>query len=132
MTYITAVTNQKGGVAKTTTCINLGASLVVTRRRVLVVDMDPQGNATVGSGYEKRATDPTVYDVFVGKVRIQKAIIKQTKALYDLLPANRDLTAAEVGLLSKKDKHNVLKKALDRVRDDYDYIFIDCPPSLNI
>lgn len=132
MAYITAVTNQKGGVAKTTTCINLGASLVVTKRRVLVVDMDPQGNATVGSGYEKRSTVPTVHDVLMGRKKISQAIIKKTRALYDLLPANRDLTAAEVNLLGKKGNHKVLRKALNRVSAGYDYIFIDCPPSLNI
>ena len=130
--YVIAIANQKGGVAKTTTCINLSAGLVAAKRRVLVVDIDPQGNTTMGSGLEPPDISPTIYEVLMGKKTAEETIIKQTQALYDLLPANRDLTAAEVKLQKIKDKQYCLKNALAPLMKQYDYIFIDCPPALNV
>ncbi len=132
LAHIVALTNQKGGVAKTTTCVNLAASLSAARRKVLVVDLDAQANATMSSGIEPNDVSPNTYDVLVGKKDAQQAIIRQTKALYDLLPSSCDVTAAEVFLQSKKDKHFYLKRALQPISHLYDYIFIDCPPALNI
>ncbi len=129
---IIAVINQKGGVGKTTTSINLAASLSATRRRVLLVDLDPQGNATTGSGVDKVAQDKTIYDVLLGLCDIEDAIISADEAGYMLLPANADLTAAEVKLMNMLQREQQLKWALDKVAGDYDYIFIDCPPSLNM
>lgn len=130
--YVVAIANQKGGVAKTTSCINLGASLVVTKRRVLVVDMDPQGNTTMGSGFEPPDLSSTIYEVLINKKNASQTILKNTKALYDLLPANRDLTAAEIQLQKNNDKHYCLKKVLAPLLKEYDYILIDCPPALNV
>ena len=130
--HIIAITNQKGGVAKTTTCINLGASLTAAKRRILVVDLDPQANATMSTGIEPSKEKLSIADVLTGKATAKDAIIKETQGLYDLLPSSRDLTAAEVFLQGKRDKHNYLATALRPVRSSYDYILIDCPPALNI
>lgn len=126
------MTNQKGGVGKTTTCVNLAASLVATRRRVLLVDMDPQGNATMGSGVDKNNLEYSVYDCLTSYLPAERVIIKVEAGGYDILPANGDLTAAEVEMLSLPNKERRLLQVLQAVRDNYDYVLIDCPPSLNM
>ena len=132
MSKIFTVANQKGGVGKTTTSINLAASLASYGKRILLVDMDPQGNATMGSGINKSNLKITILDVLTGEVNTEQAIQRSESGKYDLLPANGDLTAAEVGLLKVKSKESRLRYALGRVRDSYDYIIIDCPPSLSM
>ncbi len=132
MAKILAVTNQKGGVGKTTSCVNLAASLAATKRKVLMVDLDPQGNATMGAGVDKSALALSVYEVLTGRVAIHEAITSETNGGFDLLPANGDLTAAEVELIPVKRKEFRLKQALDQIQDRYDYILIDSPPSLNM
>lgn len=132
MTRILAIANQKGGVGKTTTAINLAASLVVTKRRVLLVDLDPQGNATMGSGVDKSCLENTVYDVLVDGVPISEVTQPSPEAGFDVLPANGDLTAAEVCLLNVERREQRLKNALAAVPRPYDFVIIDCPPSLNM
>lgn len=132
MGRIIAVTNQKGGVGKTTTCINLGASLVATKRRVLIVDMDPQANATVGSGIDKNELEVSSYHVLVGESPAEQAIVSSEGGNYDVLPTTGDLTAAEVELIERSNRERRLREALRPVRDQYDFILIDCPPSLNM
>ena len=132
MSRIYTIANQKGGVGKTTTSINLASSLATYEKRVLLVDMDPQGNATMGSGIDKNNLESSVYDVIVGKVTPDQAIKRNTEAAIDILPANRDLTAAEVELLNLPGKENRLRHALMRVSPSYDYIIVDCPPSLSM
>lgn len=132
MGRIIAVANQKGGVGKTTTTVNLSASLVATKRKVLVIDLDPQGNATMGSGVNKHELEKSVYDVLVHGATAAEVTIKTDPAGYDILPANGDLTAAEVELIEVDGRERRLKTALDAVKDQYDYIVIDCPPSLNM
>ena len=127
-----AITNQKGGVGKTTTSINLSASLAATRRRVLLVDIDPQGNATMGSGVDKHDLDKSMFDLLVEDARPDDIMINAEQAGYHLLPANGDLTGAEIYLLEREAPHARLKEALGAVKDRFDYIFIDCPPALNM
>jgi chromosome partitioning protein len=132
MARIIAIANQKGGVGKTTTSVNFAASMSETGRRVLLVDLDAQGNATMGSGIDKHELDQTGYDVLLGHVSLRNAIVRATDAGYDLLPGNADLTAAEVELMQKDDRERRLRAALSYVQNDYDYVLIDCPPSLNM
>lgn len=132
MGKVLAIANQKGGVGKTTTCINLAASLVATRRHVLVIDLDPQGNATTGSGIDKHELDTSVLDVLTGQANLVEAICFSEEGGYQLLPSNRDLTAAEVVLLELENREKRLLNALQPVRGNYDYILIDCPPTLNM
>ncbi len=131
MSRVIALANQKGGVGKTTTCVNLGASLAL-KKKVLVIDMDPQGNATTASGVEKTEVKNSVYDILVNKTDVNEVLIKNTDALYDLLPANSDLTAASIQLMECFSRESILKKAISKIRDNYDFILIDCPPTLNL
>ncbi|MCK9530877.1 MAG: ParA family protein [Gammaproteobacteria bacterium] len=132
MGKVIAVTNQKGGVGKTTTCINLGASLAATKCRVLVVDMDPQANATAGSGVDRHALERSSYDLLLGEASAREVIVRAEKAGYDMVPTTGDLTAAEVQMLQLPNRERRLREALQPVRDEYDFILIDCPPSLNM
>lgn len=132
MSKIIAVTNQKGGVGKTTTCVNLAAALVSLRKRVLLIDLDPQGNATVGSGVSKEDYRYSGYDVLMEQISSQEAVIDVEVAGYQLIPADGDLTAAEVELLEARRREQRLRAQLNGIKQGYDYILIDCPPALNI
>ncbi len=131
MAQIIAIANQKGGVGKTTTAVNLAASLSVLKKRVLLVDMDSQGNATMGSGVQKNDLLYSVTDVILGEAPIQTAITK-TEVGYKVLGANRDLAGAELVIAEQNGREFILKKALQDVRDDFDYIIVDCAPSLSL
>ncbi|WP_286240642.1 ParA family protein [Neptuniibacter halophilus] len=132
MAKVITITNQKGGVGKTTTCVNLAASLAATKKRVLLIDLDPQGNASMGSGVDKHNLEKTVYEVLTDQVNIREAIVKNTPAGYDLIGSNGDLTAAEVELLQIPRREFRLKMALMELNDEYDFVLIDNPPSLNL
>lgn len=132
MAKVLAIANQKGGVGKTTTSVNLAASLQETRRKVLLIDLDPQGNATTGSGVEKNKQEFSIYDVLMGQSKIDKVLVKPPELDYDLLPSNGDLTAAEIELLEFDDRDQRLRQIIESVRTRYDFIVIDCPPSLNM
>jgi len=132
MARILAVANQKGGVGKTTTTINLAAGLSRAGKRVLLIDLDPQGNATMGSGIDKRASHATVYEVVLGESDIRSARIHCENGGFDLVPANQELAGAEIELVGLDQRETRLKTALADVDSEYDYILIDCPPALNL
>ena len=132
MARVLAVVNQKGGVGKTTTSVNLAAALARAGKRVLLVDLDPQGNATMGSGVDKRALQRTVYHVLLGLGALSAARIRAEKGGYDLVPSNRELAGAEVELVDLEARETRLKDAVASVAADYDFVLIDCPPSLSL
>ena len=132
MAKIFCIANQKGGVGKTTTCVNLAAGLAKIGQRVLLIDMDPQGNATMGSGVDKRSLELTVYDVLLENASVKEAAVFSEKVGYHVLGANRELTGAEIELVALERRDKRLKGALAAVDADYDFVLIDCPPSLSM
>ena len=132
MGRIIAVANQKGGVGKTTTSINLAACLAEKGKKVLAVDMDPQGNLTSGLGVDKDSVEKSIYELIIGEVDIKEVINKEVLENLDIIPTNIDLSAAEIELIGVDDKEYILRNAIDQVKDQYDFVIIDCPPSLSM
>ncbi|MCI8639185.1 MAG: ParA family protein [Coprococcus sp.] len=132
MGRIIAIANQKGGVGKTTTAINLSSCLAAKEKKVLAVDMDPQGNMTSGLSVDKESVDYTIYDLIIGEANIEQALCKNVFNNLDIIPTNIDLSGAEIELLDIENKEYILKKEVDKIRDNYDFVIIDCPPSLSM
>ena len=131
MGRIIAIANQKGGVGKTTTAINLSACLAEKGKKVLSIDMDPQGNMTSGLGIDKDSVEKTVYDMIIGQASIEEVICKDALENLDVIPTGIDLSAAEIELIGVDDKEFIIRNEVHKVRDNYDFVIIDCPPSLN-
>lgn len=132
MGNVFAVTNQKGGVGKTTTTVNLAASLAENAKKILLIDLDPQGNATTGCGIDKATLEKSSYDLLVGEASAADVIVRRDDFSFDVIPTNSDLTAAEIELLDVEQREHCLRLAIEPIRADYDYILIDCPPSLSM
>lgn len=132
MGRIIAIANQKGGVGKTTTAINLSSCLAEKGKKVLAVDMDPQGNMTSGLGLDKESVENTIYDLIIGESEIEEVVQKDVMENLDIIPTSIDLSAAEIELIDVEDKEFIVRNAIHKIKDDYDYVIIDCPPSLSM
>ena len=132
MGRIIAIANQKGGVGKTTTAINLSACLAEAGKKVLTIDLDPQGNTTSGLGVNKAEQEHTTYELLIGEDPVEACLLKEVLPNLDMLPSNINLSGAEIEMIGIEQKEFVLKKEIDKIRDQYDFVIIDCPPSLNM